>query len=99
MEYPYQKPNHLDTLEKTNASENSNNGEYGKLKYKYGIRNTPQKPESSTSTEMVNFSSSYELNYICNIIFLLNTYNRCLLSTQTYILFLNYDNILYTLHT
>ncbi|CAI6371244.1 unnamed protein product [Macrosiphum euphorbiae] len=45
------KPNTLDKMDKTNASENSNNGEYGKLKYKYGIRNTLEKAGSSTSTE------------------------------------------------
>ncbi|CAI6375175.1 unnamed protein product [Macrosiphum euphorbiae] len=45
------KPNQLDTMDKTNASENSNNGEYGKLKNKYGIRNTLQKVGSSTYTK------------------------------------------------
>jgi len=58
MEY-LKKPNRPDTMDKTNATENSNNGEYGKLKYKYGIRNTPQKARSSTSTKKVNFSRSY----------------------------------------
>ncbi|CAI6373713.1 unnamed protein product [Macrosiphum euphorbiae] len=57
------KPNRLDTMDKTNASENSNNGEYGKLKYKYDIRNTLEKAGSSISTEKVNFSRSYDLQY------------------------------------
>lgn len=72
------KLNRLDTMDKKKTSENSNNGEYGKLKYKYknhSIRNTPQKAGSSVSTGKVNFYRSYYLQYLqlATLFFLQNT--------------------------